>query len=835
MQLSATLTEVSGPVSWAVNGITGGNATVGTISAAGQYKAPASAPNPNTVTVSAMAMGVTGSAPLSVIRPKATIASYYPYQLTTGAFTMTIGGNNFAPDMILQASGLTVTTQYVSPWSAKITGTVPADLKIFTYLSVTLPGPGGMTYNSSTAIKVNGGPGSGSGGSPQTVSVSVTPSTANVLKGATQQFSASVSNNADTSVTWSVTGGGSISSTGLYSAPAAVPSPATVTVKATSNADNTKSASATVTIMEPATTPVISSFAPAQLPLGPFSLTVNGSSFVAGAKVNLGGVALDTVFVSATQLTTKGVTTIPQQGTNVPVTVTNGGQTPMTSTAVSIPVGVMNPLVSAAAAMRFLEQAAFGARPSDVMYLQQIGFQAWLNEQFALPTSQLYLAPGGGQMYDLPARFINNAANGADQLRQKLAFALHQFFVVSLVKLDSPENLNPYQQKLYENAFSTYPALLKYVTLSPAMGRYLDMLNNDKADPVTGSLANENYAREILQLFSIGTVMLKPDGTPLPGPNGKPIPTYEQNTVAEFAKVFTGWSFGPLPGNPNYGHNGYNFTSPMASWEPYHDTTSKTLLNGLVLPAGQTAQQDLDAALANIVAHPNVAPFVSKFLIQHFVTSDPSPAYVERVAQVFNGNGAVKGDMKAVLSAILLDPEARAGDNGTLLAGFGHLREPALIIPNILRSFNAAVNDGHYFNWELRQLNQNLFDSPSVFNYYSPLYRLPNGVLAPEFQIHTPWAAIQRINLFDTWFGAYQGTQATYGAGAAIDLSPWIAMSSNATALVDALDATLTRGQMPGTMKTAIVTAVAGTSGDLRKVQVGIYLIITSAWYQVAH
>ena len=182
-------------------------------------------------------MGITSTSSLSVIRPKANLASYYPCELTTGAFTMSIGGTNFAPDMILQASGMTVTTQDVSPWSAKIIGTVPAGLKIFTHLSVTLPGPGRMTHNSSTAIKVNGGAGS-DGGSPQTVSVSVTASTANVLKGATQQFSASVSNNANTSVTWSVTGGGNVSTTGLYTAPSVVPNPATVTVKATSNADN---------------------------------------------------------------------------------------------------------------------------------------------------------------------------------------------------------------------------------------------------------------------------------------------------------------------------------------------------------------------------------------------------------------------------------------------------------------------------------------------------------------------------------------------------------------------------------------------------------------------
>lgn len=309
-----------------------------------------------------MAMGVTGTAPLLIVRPNARINSYYAYELTTGAFTMMIGGTNFAPDKILAGQwfdcydAVHIAGEREDHWHRSRR----AEDSHVPQRDTTRVGRYDLQLlDASTAIKVNGGAGSGSGGSPQTVSVFVTPSTANVLKGASQQFSASVSNNANTSVTWSVTGGGTVSNTGLYTAPAVVPNPANVTVKATSNADTTKSATATVTVVEPPTTPVISSFAPAQLPFGAFSLTVNGSSFVAGAKVNIGGVALDTVFVSWTQLTTKGVTTIPQQGTNVPVTVTNGGQTPMTSRAVSIPVGVMNPLVSAAAAMRFLEQAAF--------------------------------------------------------------------------------------------------------------------------------------------------------------------------------------------------------------------------------------------------------------------------------------------------------------------------------------------------------------------------------------------------------------------------------------------------------------------------------------------
>jgi uncharacterized protein (DUF1800 family) len=389
---------------------------------------------------------------------------------------------------------------------------------------------------------------------------------------------------------------------------------------------------------------------------------------------------------------------------------------------------------------------------------------------------------------------------------------------------------------LYSNAFTTYPNLLAKVTLDPAMGVFLDMVNNDKADPALGSVANENYAREVMQLFSIGVNQLNLDGSPVLV-NGSIVPTYNQTTVQNFAKVFTGWTFAPTPGKTSQAHNNAYFLAPMIAYDPLHDTTSKTLLNGLVLPAGQTAAQDMSAAMANIVAHPNVAPFVSKFLIQHLVTSNPSPAYVQRVATVFNNNGSgVKGDMQAVISTILLDQEARAGDTaGAETSNYGHLQEPALYIASVIRAMNGTVDDTNYFPWDLLQMGQDLFNPASVFNYYSPQFQI-GANLAPEFQIQSPWVAVHRVNFMDTLFGAYSGTQATYGPGTTIDLTPWMSLAGNPAALVDALDSTFTHGQMPTQMKSDIVTAVAGvTDGNLRRVEVGTYLIVTSSFYQVMH
>src|SRR5262245_25276215 len=299
-------------------------------------------------------------------------------------------------------------------------------------------------------------------------------------------------------------------------------------------------------------------------------------------------------------------------------------------------------------AVRFLEQATFGPTTDLVEYVQKIGYEAFLEEQFNLPMSDYpELAPwpstrpmdctGPCQrdnytMYPLQAHFFKNALYGRDQLRQRVAFALGQIFVVSGRDVTLSGWMRPYQQLLYAGAFGNYRKLLYDVTLNAAMGNYLDMVNNVKFNPATGIKPNENYAREILQLFSIGLFQLNQDGTYQTDAFGSPLPTYGEDEIEEFSKVFTGWTFAP-----QFGQGIPNYVDPMRVRTPeatYHDRETKRLLNGVVLPAGQSTVKDLNDATDNIFNHPNVGPFIAKQLIQHLVTSNPSPDYVWRVALV---------------------------------------------------------------------------------------------------------------------------------------------------------------------------------------------------------
>jgi Protein of unknown function (DUF1800) len=515
--------------------------------------------------------------------------------------------------------------------------------------------------------------------------------------------------------------------------------------------------------------------------------------------------------------------------------VSNGS---VTSQPFAVQIGVANAQVSSAAARRFLEQAAFGPTPSDAVNLQTLGFQGWLAQQFNLPQVSNYNTITSSQG-GMPAHFLTNAVSNSDQLRQRVAFALSQIFVTSLQKLIWNSNMVLLQNMLLADAFTNYRQIMGDVTLSPAMGQYLDMANNAMGNATQGTLANENYARELMQLFTIGTQMLNQDGSIQVDSNNLAIPTYLQPTISEFARVYTGWTYAPAAGQPVEWNAYINSNGPMVSYTPEHDSGSKQLLNGYVSPAGATPQQDLNNALDNVFNHPNVGPFVGKMLIQHLVKSNPSPAYISRVAAAFNNNGqGVRGDMMATISAILLDPEARANDaGGSDQISDGHLQEPALFIAGMVRAFGGQMTDQNYFPWDLVNLGQDLFDAPSVFNFYSPTYGVPGTtLLGPEFEIHTPNNAIWRANVVRTLFSQWSSPLETYGAGTTVDLTAFVPLAATPATLVNALDLTLTHGTMPAAMKATLVSAVtADTSPLLQKVENACYLILTSSYYNVWH
>ena len=528
--------------------------------------------------------------------------------------------------------------------------------------------------------------------------------------------------------------------------------------------------------------------------------------------------------------------------------------------ASSILEGVVmcSPLSSAqkaADAVRLLEQATFGPNDDLVAHVLAVGSQAFLDEQFAAPASAypaLPYVPAGQQasfcptdpdpqcgrdyysLFLLQNSFFQQALSANDQLRQRVAFALSQILVTSGLDVNLAYGMGGYQQLFRDNAFGNYETILTRVTLSPVMGDYLNMVNNDK--PSATVQPNENYARELLQLFSIGVWMLNADGTQMRDASGAPVPSYDQDTIEGFAHVLTGWTYPPLPGALPRTHNPKNYLADMSPVDTNHDKGAKQLLAGTVLPGGQAIQDDLAQAIHNVFMHPNVGPFVGKQLIQKLVTGNPTPQYVARTAAVFNDNGVgVRGDLKAVVRAILTDPEARGAVK--LDPAYGKLREPVLFMTGAARALGTQ-SDGVYFGQQAKGLGQNLFYPPSVFNYYPPTYLLPETeIVAPEFALANSSTAINRYNFANTLlFGTIAPLPTLPGAtGTTPALASLSSIAGDSTALLDKLDAQLLHGTMPASMRGAILTALAAVPATdlLTRAKTAVYLVVTSPQYQV--
>ncbi len=482
-------------------------------------------------------------------------------------------------------------------------------------------------------------------------------------------------------------------------------------------------------------------------------------------------------------------------------------------------------------AARFLSQATFGATDALISKVQREGFDAFLSEQFAIPmSSHVAFVDAIGATKGFFLQTMNAwwtyAVFAPDQLRQRVAFALSEFFVVS----KRPGGLNyqrdaldTYMDVLVKDAFGNYRQLLQDVTLNPAMGRYLDMLSNDGA---TGSQPNENYAREIMQLFSVGLYQLNLDGSLRFDSNGLPIATYSQDDVMGLAAVFTGWTYAQV-GTPVFSDKAPpNWRDPMINVASHHSSGAKNILNGVVIPAGQTAGQDLRMALDTIFNHPNVGPFFCRRLIQRLVTSNPSPGYVYRVASVFNDNGqGVRGDLKAVVRAILMDYDARGPAPTT--QGAGHVREPVLRVTNLLRAFNASTPSGvFYVPLAWMTLGEEPLNSPTVFNFFSPDYAAPGpiaqaGLKSPELAITDEATVTMTANYLSNLICCTPVT---------LNLSYDETLAADPAQLVNHLNSLLMAGNMSSTMQSTVINAITQIPAKSARgrVENAIYLILNS-------
>ncbi len=535
---------------------------------------------------------------------------------------------------------------------------------------------------------------------------------------------------------------------------------------------------------------------------------------------------------------------------------------------------------------RFLEQATFGPTPALNDRVRRIGIRTWLAEQFDAPyPSAGYPYPNfplrqtnpsadcNGlidnnvpdpdpfchanhyTMYPVQNWFYKHAFYGDAQLRHRMAWALSQLWVISGLETQQSSHMTAYHKVLSRNAFGNWRTLMHEMTLNPGMGDFLNMRTSTRFSP------NENYAREVLQLFNLGVFMLNPDGTVQTEPDGDPIPTNDQTDVINFTFVFTGWSLcetsptlcpNRLPGSPN-------FIDPMIITNPNnHELSAKTLLTypgstTTNIPAcdGCTgtaitsyATNSFNQALDNIYNHPNTAPFVSRFLIQQFVTGDPTPAYVGRVAAVFNAHRASPTQLKEVVRAILLDPEAR-GDEKTE-PRYGKLREPVLLATNLARQFDvrsadrAALSDG-VLTTETNTMGQVAFMSPSVFNFYPPNYIVPGTTFnGPEFGLMTTGTAVSRINFANTLIfnGVPINADRRVTSGTSIDFPDLLGLAAwdpTCNHLMDMLDLRMMHGTMTPQMRSTILNAVLTVpeSDPLLRAKRAVYLVATSSQYQI--
>ena len=797
------------------------------------YTAPAVLPG-NTqaiVTVTANTTpAVSASYTISLVNPMPIVNVGAPTQLQSDATqTLTLSGSGFLANTSVKLNGAYLPYTYVNANTMKVQVPVPANASGSVPLLVNNPGPGGGTFTFQQPVESS------------SISLTATDSqgtnTGTAELGIPLTMTAAVNGSAQTAVNWSLTGYGAITSAGVYEI-GPMPSDRTVTIRATLASNSAVTASYTLSVVNPL--PQISSTSTEMLTAGATSaVTFKGRGFVPQTVIQVNGASMPTTYQSSTSVLAQ-VSVPANQGGNLSIRAENpapgGGTGGEYEQAVSTPTSLRT-------AGRILDQTTFGATTSLIQHVQQEGVAAWLSEQYNTPQTYLATVPQNFASYCGDAEncteseWWQTVLTGNDQLRQRVGFALSEMFVVSASQV-SGWGAQYYSNLLAGDAFTNWYKIMNDVTLSPAMGLYLNMVNSWK--PEGNEIANENYARENMQLFNMGLYLLNQDGSEQLNGNGQPIPAYSEAQVQAFARLYTGWTFANTDcSNPGHMNAPTNYYCLMVPEDYQHDMTSKTLLNGTTLPAGQGAEQDLSEGLTNIFNHENVPPFVCKQLIQHLVKSDPSPAYVSRVAGVFinNGNG-VRGDMKSVLTAIFTDSEARAGDTAQQ-ASDGHLREPLLWMTDVMRALGYVnLHPNNYYEAlgvYVDPMGQRPYQAPSVFNFFPPSYVIPGaGLNAPEFGLENTASVTDRLNLADA-----VSTNTLYEFNADMSAtSPLgkIAVSQGPAALVNALSQLFLYGTMDENTASAITNEISGIKNNpTEQVELAVYLVITSSEYKVVH
>lgn len=885
LQLSAFYLGSGQQMVFSVNGIPGGNSTVGTISSTGLYTAPAVVPTNNTVQITssipAIPNAVPGSVSVQVLNPIPVVASATPGGLTEGTTVVTVNGSQFVYGAQISWNGAMVQTTYVS--STQLIATINAPNPGTFPLTVTNPDPG--SASASPALNVLVGRGQvklrldAFSGTDVRVSNSIT-------------FGLTVNGTSNPAVTLQVggvAGGNATVGTAIsnpdgsitYTAPAVVPTPSNIVPLTITSVDSpTVSLTQNISVMNPI--PILNTATPSAFDPGSATVVLTGSKFISGAQVLMDGAPVSTTFNSGTQLTATLNLTTPGP---FDLQVLNPGPGPSTSAdlVASVNGTPPQPVVSENDASRFLDQATFGATDADIHDVSLNGYQWWLNKQFALPATPSEpaveqavvvnnppCAPGDlkcntalfdGNYSDeglVQDAFWQQSLSAPDQLRQRVSYALSQMFVISSNNSTAigymPRGEASYYDMLGKDAFGNFRTLLNDVTLSPMMGQFLSMLHNDKGNATTDP--DENYAREVMQLFTIGLWQLNDDGSQQLDSSNKPIPTYSITDVMGLARVFTGFSW-QVPGDSSdapwtnccmYVGTGFGEELlPMTSYLDHHSTDQKQFL-GVTIPASSSSDPngDLKIALDTLFNHPNLPAFFSKQMIEHMVTSNPSPAYINRVAQVFKNDGTgTRGNLQAVITAILLDPEARDTTTAVANPQYGKVREALLRYTEWARAFSAQSRTGSFDIGSTEDpiygLGEMWLRSPTVFNWFSPGYSPPGtslaaaNLLAPEMQMTTISTVVGYINFLQDSIGA----DGTSGPDVFASYAAEINLANTPDQLLNRINLLLMAGQMNSTLYNQILTAIEAIpipTGDqnainaalLNRVQAAIYLTVAS-------